>query len=200
MGEMICKVGNDKVGTNIINNLRDNGVIVDNVLCDDEESSVNDGGSSSISSGVAMISVEESTGDNSIVVHPGANAKLSVNDIKEIFNKRKNKQIDNKKKRGVVLSQLEIPIETAMEALKLGRENGYITILNPAPAPSHELLPREIYNYIDIIIPNQIEILSLLQDDEEEKSLNNDDIDKYRIAIQKFMNKKLLSINKYINY
>lgn len=58
---------------------------------------------------------------------------------------------------GVLLSQLEIPLEISLHCLKLARKHGVFTILNTAPAPTKPL-PNDIYQYIDILCANQPEI------------------------------------------
>lgn len=99
-----------------------------------------------LSTGQAIIAVDQN-GDNSIIVIPGANDSLLIEDInhyKHLFERAK-----------VLLIQLEIPMETVEYSLKLGKELGLITILNPAPAVK---LPLELYKYIDILTPNESEI------------------------------------------
>jgi len=56
------------------------------------------------------------------------------------------------------MTQLEQPVEVALEGLKLAREHGKITILNPAPAAS---LPDEIFGLCDYITPNETETEAL---------------------------------------
>ena len=65
----------------------------------------------------------------------------------------------------VVLAQLEIPPETAAAAMRLGRERGAITILNPAP---YQPIEDGAWRNIDIVTPNETEahlILGLPQDE-----------------------------------
>ena len=62
--------------------------------------------------------------------------------------------------------QLEIKMELSIAALKLAKKHGLLTILNPAPAPTNSdtnqpSLPKELLDNTDIIIPNEIEALSL---------------------------------------
>ena len=54
----------------------------------------------------------------------------------------------------VVLTQLEIPAEAAGAAMAHGRENGALTILNPAPA---RILPDPVLQLVDVLTPNQSE-------------------------------------------
>jgi len=95
--------------------------------------------------GIAGIIVNH--GDNRIIINSGANKHLHFKQVKDILSKEA-KQGD------VFLTQLEIPLETVKESLAYAKKLGLKTILNPAPAKS---LPKEIYQYIDIIIPNEVE-------------------------------------------
>lgn len=56
------------------------------------------------------------------------------------------------------MTQLEIKLESTIEALKIGKEQGLTTILNTAPA-AH--LPKEIYQYVDILCANETELETL---------------------------------------
>lgn len=96
-------------------------------------------------SGVALITVDKS-GENTIIVAPGANAALSVEDIhgaREFFEAA-----------DMVLVQLEIPLSVVFEACKMAFDLGKKIILNPAPAS--ELQP-EIFPLLYLITPNETE-------------------------------------------
>ena len=69
----------------------------------------------------------EASGDNRIVIVPGALATLTPAHVDSFA-----EQIAAA---DVLLVQLEIPVETALHALEVGRVAGVRTILNPAPAP-----------------------------------------------------------------
>ena len=100
-------------------------------------------------SGVAIIDVDNS-GQNRIIVVPGANGLLSLQDIpSDIF---------SEKKINVVLAQLEIPIQLVQKVFELSKSAGIQTILNPAPA---QPLPKELLAATDMIIPNQFEAETL---------------------------------------
>ena len=99
-----------------------------------------------IHSGVALIFVDK-TGENCIGVASGANGKLTKDDIQ----KAKNAFVDA----SVVVLQLEIPMETVIEAAKLAKENNAKVILNPAPMQE---LPKELLENVDIITPNETEL------------------------------------------
>jgi ribokinase len=96
--------------------------------------------------GAAYIFIEEATGNNAIIVCPGAATLISAGDIEA--------QADLIRRAGVFVTQLEQPIEAALRALEIAREAGVVTILNPAPATE---LPAEIYRLCDYVTPNESE-------------------------------------------
>ena len=100
--------------------------------------------------GAAFIFVDDNTGDNAIIISPGAASEISLTDIHD--NSETISSTD------VFLTQLEQPIDVAHEGLKIAKNNGKITILNPAPATS---LPKEIFSLCDFITPNETETEAL---------------------------------------
>lgn len=100
--------------------------------------------------GVALISVAND-GENSIAVASGANMRLTPSLIEAAG--------DAFARADVVLLQLEIPVESVIEAARLGRENGIPVVLNPAPAQS---LPSDLLQAVDVLTPNRIELAQLL--------------------------------------
>lgn len=96
--------------------------------------------------GAAYIFVEESTGDNAIIICPGVAQTISPADIdawsQEISSAR------------VFMTQLEQPMDAAFHALRVAREGSTTTILNPAPAAS---LPDGMLGYCDYVTPNETE-------------------------------------------
>lgn len=103
--------------------------------------------------GIAHITVDEQ-GANYIAMIPRANSALSAQDIRaarDVFSGSR-----------VVLTQLEIPVESARTALALGRSNGAITIVNPAPA---QPIDDEFLSLADICIPNETEAAALTGED-----------------------------------
>lgn len=96
-------------------------------------------------SGVALI-VGTDSGQNSIIVVPGANHKLLPGDIEQ-----HRTLIEHA---GIVLTQLEIPLETTEALAKLTASQGMPLILDPAPA---RLLPPEILRNVAWITPNETE-------------------------------------------
>ena len=100
--------------------------------------------------GAAFIFIDDKTGDNAIIIAPGAASEISLSDIHD------NSEIISST--DVFLTQLEQPIDVAQEALKVAKENNKITILNPAPAAR---LPKEIFGLCDFITPNETETEAL---------------------------------------
>ena len=86
----------------------------------------------------------EAGGDNRIVIVPGALSALAPEHVDAFA--RQIAAAD------VLLVQLEIPVETALHALELGRDAGVRTVLNPAPAP-----PEPIAPVADYLTPNETE-------------------------------------------
>jgi ribokinase len=90
----------------------------------------------------------EPTGQNRIAIVPGALERLAAEDVDGFA--RRIADAD------VLLVQLEIPLETALHALEVGRHAGTTTILNPAPAP-----PRPIAPAAEYLTPNETEAPSV---------------------------------------
>ena len=97
-------------------------------------------------SGLALI-VVDTDAENSIVVVPGANGAMSAPVIDE--------------RARVVLMQLEVPLEAVRAACRRGREIGALTILNPAPAALEPTDLLELAADIDILVPNEHELIAL---------------------------------------
>lgn len=100
--------------------------------------------------GAAFIFLDAATGDNAIIVAPGVAATLSPEDVQA--------QAALIAGASVFLTQLEQPMEAAMEALCIAREGGARTILNPAPAA---VLPAGMLALCDYVTPNETEAEAL---------------------------------------
>src|SRR5512134_1845375 len=99
---MVGRVGNDSFGPELINNLRQNNVDTSHVQTD-----------SRAASGTAIIIVDEN-GQNSIVLSPGGNGKVSPADVSNVsFPDYR-----------LLLLQLEIPVETVLAAARRAKESG----------------------------------------------------------------------------
>jgi len=136
---MICRVGDDVFGKALLEDLEKSGVHVNGPL-----STV-----SNTSSGVASIVVDTKSGDNQIIVTPGANHALTASHVSEQL-----KEIQP----SIVLTQLEILLDTALASLETGKKLGATTILNPAPVP--ESLDG-FWEHCDLVIPNESELRKL---------------------------------------
>ncbi len=166
---MLCRVGDDLFGKNLLANFEKVGV-------DYFGDSVVDPSSPS---GVASILVDEGSGDNMIVVSPGANYKLTTEDVQSTIAAKKPSQ---------VLVQLEILPPVAYEALKAGKGTGATTILNTAPAPEGWSLddPKlNFFEHIDILILNETELKKVANgsDGDSEESLAKSLLDKVGVAV-----------------
>jgi ribokinase len=96
--------------------------------------------------GAAYIFIEEQTGNNAIIVAPGAASLITPADIEA------NRALIEGA--GVFVTQLEQPIDAAIRALEIAKAAGVTTILNPAPAAE---LPDAIFALCDYITPNETE-------------------------------------------
>jgi ribokinase len=96
--------------------------------------------------GAAYIFIEESTGNNAIIVSPGAAAKINDEDILA------NKELISGSR--VFMTQLEQSLDAASTALSFAKDGEAITILNPAPA---QPLKENILKLCDFVTPNEIE-------------------------------------------
>jgi ribokinase len=105
--------------------------------------------------GVALILVDAKA-ENLIAVAPGANAGLTAAHVHQALARLAPHPGD------VVIVTHEIPTEAAREALRMGREGGATTILNPAPAGG---LDRSILSLADVLTPNRGELARLVADD-----------------------------------
>ena len=134
----LAKVGCDQNGDAIIENLEGIGLNSGGILRDESRHS-----------GVAVIMVDE-MGNNAIAVAPGSNRNLTQEDVLRAESHISWGQ--------VLLAQLETPLPSVREALRLARGHGLVTILNPAPA---QPLPGEILSLADILTPNEVEAATL---------------------------------------
>ncbi len=96
--------------------------------------------------GAAYIFVEEASGDNAIIISPGAAGRISVADVEA-----RAKLIGGA---GVFVTQLEQPMEAAHRALEIARAGGAKTILNPAPAAT---ISDAMLALCDVVTPNESE-------------------------------------------
>jgi len=161
---MIGAVGADSFGDALIKSLKEDGVEISGIYRKKEEPT-----------GVAAIIVEKS-GNNAITVASGANFLLTEMDVKE-----KEHLFDE---HGILLTQLETPLDTVLYALRTAKSHGMKTILNPAPG---RILPEEIFQHTDFITPNETE-LELLT------GMNTDTMETIEKAAQSLLEKGLTHV------
>ena len=106
--------------------------------------------SDSLPTGAAYIFVSDETGDNAIIVVPGAAGGISPADVEAARD-----AITGAK---VFVTQLEQPLPAAMRGLEIARAAGAITLFNPAPAAA---LPDALLPLCDYVIPNESEAAGL---------------------------------------
>lgn len=132
--KMLGRVGNDVFGHQLVEKLQENNVDTRMVKATE-----------GVPTGVAIILVD-AAGENSIVVVPGANDRVSPSDVEEARAVLEGAQS--------ILVQLEIPLETVQAVIAVAKNAGVPVILDPGPA---QPLAREILAGVDIITPNEHE-------------------------------------------
>ena len=100
--------------------------------------------------GAAFIFLEDATGNNAIIVSPGAAARITTADL--------DAKADLIRSAAVFVTQLEQPIPAARRGLEIARAAGVTTILNPAPAAP---LDDAMLALCDYITPNESEAETL---------------------------------------
>jgi len=135
---MIGKVGSDLFGDQLLANLEQVGVDCRAIEKVSEDAT-----------GVAFVTLDPE-GDNSIVVAPGANLRLTPEDVR-----RREELIKQSK---LLMVQLEVPLETVKEAITIARRHKVPVLLDPAPA---QTLSEDLLSLVDYIVPNETEIKQL---------------------------------------
>jgi ribokinase len=131
---MVGRVGDDAAGERQRRALRDAGVDVEAVRTTGESPT-----------GTATIPVEEDSGENLIVVVPGANGRVAPVDV----------DVPAVRDADVVLLQLEIPLDAVSAATAAA---GGTVVLTPAPPRP---LPAELLERVDVLVPNEHELTQL---------------------------------------
>lgn len=126
-------VGDDDFGRAFIKLMQDEGVNTDLLQSRPE-----------LATGAGFII--KGGGKNIITIDIGANQLFSPNHV--------SKALPHMTPDSVVLIQLEIPLETALHAAKLGHQQGSTVIFNPAPAQD---MRQQDLSAIDIFTPNETE-------------------------------------------
>jgi ribokinase len=132
---MVSAVGDDAFGREALENYCRQGIDVQHVRVRAE-----------YPTGTAAIMVDDAA-NNSIVVASGANGSVTVTDVRSAETAIHAAD--------AVLTQLETPVEAAIDAFRLARASGVRTLLNPAPARP---LPDDLLSLTDICVPNESEL------------------------------------------
>jgi ribokinase len=140
---MIGLVGDDAFGREYIEYLKTQRVDVNHVQPVTDEKT-----------GIASILL--SGGDNSIIVVPGANHRLTPDLVEEHEVVIANSDL--------LLLQLEVPIESVEKAAELAKKHGVKVVLNPAP---FQQLSKSLLENVDYLTPNEHEVELLLKEAEE---------------------------------
>ncbi|KAF4964866.1 hypothetical protein FSARC_7258 [Fusarium sarcochroum] len=130
---MVGAVGDDPYGTLLRDSLRSFGVAVDAVAVRQGQKS-----------GLAIIIVDEPSGQNRIILSPEANHSLRPAEFETLPSPRPD----------LLIMQLEIPFDAVMQALKTAKADGIPVLLNPAPA---QPLPAEAYDGLAHLVVNETE-------------------------------------------
>ena len=132
---MVCRIGDDYYGEELLNSLKTFGVDVTMV-----------GTQKNMNSGIAHISVDDS-GQNKIIIIRGANATCSDVEINKIISK-----LDTAA--DALLLQMELPLDISLQAAKYAQKVKKLVVMDPAQAG---IIPLESYKYFDYLIPNETE-------------------------------------------
>jgi ribokinase len=131
---LISKIGRDDFGRVALDTWQREGIVTAVGQSDTEPT------------GAAFIYVNDKTGNNAIIVVPGAASTISAADI--------DRAADVIRSAAVFVTQLEQPIPAALRGLEIAHGAGTTTVFNPAPA---EPVPDAIYPLCDYITPNESE-------------------------------------------
>ncbi|MEW6357880.1 MAG: ribokinase [Planctomycetota bacterium] len=161
---MIGRVGGDAFGKTLVENLKQSGVTTDFLKTDKSEPN-----------GIAIIIVDDN-GENSIVVAPGANAKVTPRDVRgarAAWNEASH-----------VVLQLEIPLDAVECALDTAREKGVMSILDAGPAMK---VPMDLLRKADVLSPNESETEALI-------GRKVTDLDSARDAAKRFLDEGIRTV------
>ncbi len=132
---LVARVGNDPYGAEAIRAYQAEGIDATFIRQD-----------ANLPTGTAAIVVDDAA-ENCIIAVPGANAGLTSEDV------RKASAVIQRA--DVVICQLETPLEATLEAFRLARAAGILTVLTPAPVME---LPDQLLRLCDVCVPNQTEM------------------------------------------
>ena len=143
---MVGAVGDDEYGTRSLAALQAEGVDLSRVRQLGEPT------------GVALVAVGR-RGENQIVVATGANGAIALDEADRALIAGAD----------VLLSSLEIPVATVVDALRAAHAAGVTAILNPAPAHA---LPADVLALGPILTPNEHELIVAIGNDQTEGALD----------------------------
>ncbi|MBN9025927.1 MAG: ribokinase [Rhizobiales bacterium] len=130
----LSKIGKDAFGAIALDTWRAEGITAEVTQMEEQPT------------GAAFIYVNETSGENAIIVVPGAAATISAEDVEA--------SADTIRSAAVFITQLEQPVPAARRGLEIARAAGVTTIFNPAPA---EEFDDAIYALCDYVTPNESE-------------------------------------------
>ncbi|TVP83339.1 MAG: ribokinase [Alkalicoccus sp.] len=131
---IVTKIGNDVFGKEALSHFEKEGIETDWISTSDQEAT-----------GTALIAVEDS-GENMIVVTPGACGQLSKKDVE--------KAEAAFRKTDIVVVQLETSMEAVEEAVWRAAAERKPLLLNPAP---YQEIPEHLLEHVSYITPNETE-------------------------------------------
>lgn len=140
---MVGCVGDDSFGETILKNLKDNNVLVDHVEKVPQ-----------CASGTAHINLADN--DNSIIVVPSANFKLSKEQVDNVINTIQDD--------AMILIQNEIPKDVTTHIIESAHNKGITVIYNPAP---YIEMDTELLKKVTYFTPNETEVKALFDSDYE---------------------------------
>lgn len=132
---MITKIGNDPYGKLMLEFYKNEGINSEMVFVDKEKST-----------GIALILVDENSGENTILVVPGACHNINDENVKEAECLIKESDI--------LMVQMEVNMDATYNAMKIAHDNGVRIIMNPAPA---QKIDDKYYKMISYLTPNETE-------------------------------------------
>lgn len=131
---MVGRLGQDLFGDEQIQSLQGAGIDTSGIARDPE-----------VPSGAATVTIDKD-GRNRIIIVPGSNMRITVDDIEKVR--------DRIAAADILMLQLEIPLECVERAIAIASEVGTPVILNPAPA--QEVAP-EVLSRVSVLTPNEVE-------------------------------------------
>ncbi|MEA5003000.1 MAG: ribokinase [Christensenella sp.] len=136
---VVTKIGKDVFGELFLDFYNNEGMATDHVLQDEEKGT-----------GIALICVDEGTGQNQILVVPGACTNFTDADLEEMRSLLREADI--------LLMQFEVNLDALEKVMRMAKEENVTVVLNPAPARD---IGKDILAMCDIITPNEVEAEAL---------------------------------------